>query len=104
MGCSGSKAGGGGGGGSATDDNKILTDDGQEPLTKNQLKPFNAFFSMLFEPLPGAQVSGEGNPIMNELMAPDMEYEHERRFNQADLDSDGKLTKAEGEEWFKLSC
>ena len=54
MGCSGSKAGGGGGGGSATDDNKLLTDQGLEPLTKNQLKPFNAFFGMLFEPLPGA--------------------------------------------------
>ena len=37
-------------------------------------------------------------------MAPGMEEEHERTFNQADLDSDGKLTKAEGEEWFKLNC
>ena len=41
---------------------------------------------------------------MEQLLAPSMKEEYERRFNLADLDSDGKLTKAEGEEWFKLNC
>ena len=98
--CSESEASGDGGS-SATADNKILTDMGIEPLTLNQWKPFNALFNFLFEPLPGAQASLAGNPILNELMAHGMEEEHERRFNEADLDSNGKITEAEGKDWFK---
>ena len=94
--CSESEASGDGGS-SATADNKILTDQGIKPLTNNQLKHFNAFFNMLFVPLPGMTASLESLeklPIIKHLMAPGMYLERERNFNQADLDFDGKLTKA----------
>ena len=39
-----------GGGSEADKDNMILARKGLEPLTNDQLEPFNAFFDMIFEP------------------------------------------------------
>ena len=87
----------------ATDavDNKILTDKEMQPLTKTQLQKHNAFFKQVHEP-DVTQRAGQGdNRLWIEMALKDhVNGGLGEFFVTFDTDNDGKLSKAEGEQWW----
>ena len=87
------------------DDNKILQEDGQEPLSKPQLAAFNKLFKAVFDKVTKEAASGgaainigmDGSVTCMAIQAVFEEDESaQQKFNQADTDTDDLLNKAEG--------
>ncbi len=111
MGCSGSKSTAGSTGSKKkVDDNKILQEAGEETLSKPQLAAFNKLFKAVFEKV--TKDAQNGGPAINidmtgEFSCPALTMCFEahdaakQKFDQADADSDGLITKEEGTAFLK---
>ena len=112
MGCSGSKSGNAGGPSNkknAEGDNQILENAGHQPLNKNQLKVFNAWFDatakVILAPKEGTNIQmGQVPDEIASIVEEGEEEAHKKLFDQKDEDVDGALVKAEALAFLKEVC